>query len=223
MARSEQPDASATDTQLDMFGAPPAQNYDPDPESVRAELNGILARARVPPRLSPRIPAKSRSTAPSSHRWPTGCPTRKPSGCGASSRRSWLGWKLLERRRPGKLSPFPSPSELGPRLFPLARLRHDAGITFVARDAPCSHPCLPARRVPASAAAQPRNAGTPPTRRPWAPGNSRRRRCRWRRRRGRGSLRPSSRRWSRTPDRSGRSVRCRFRPCASTPWPRRRR
>lgn len=48
--------ADATETeqgkpagQLDMFGAPPAQNYDPDPESVRAELNDILARARAAP------------------------------------------------------------------------------------------------------------------------------------------------------------------------------
>ena len=49
MARSEQPDASSTDTQLDMFGAPAARSYDPDPESVRAELNDILARARAAP------------------------------------------------------------------------------------------------------------------------------------------------------------------------------
>jgi len=32
-----------------MFGAPPAQSYDPDPDSVRAELNDILARARAAP------------------------------------------------------------------------------------------------------------------------------------------------------------------------------
>ena len=32
--------------QPDMFGAPPAQNYDPDPASVRAELNDILSQAR---------------------------------------------------------------------------------------------------------------------------------------------------------------------------------
>jgi hypothetical protein len=32
-----------------MFGAPPAQSYDPDPASVRAELMGILARARAAP------------------------------------------------------------------------------------------------------------------------------------------------------------------------------
>jgi hypothetical protein len=36
--------------QLDMFGAPPAQTYDPDPESVRAELHDILARARAAPK-----------------------------------------------------------------------------------------------------------------------------------------------------------------------------
>jgi hypothetical protein len=49
MDRSDQTDGSAGQPQLDMFGAPPAQNYDPDPESVRAELNGILARARAAP------------------------------------------------------------------------------------------------------------------------------------------------------------------------------
>ena len=32
-----------------MFGAPPAQSSDPDPESVRAELNEILAKARAAP------------------------------------------------------------------------------------------------------------------------------------------------------------------------------
>jgi hypothetical protein len=35
--------------QLDMFGSPPAQNYDPDPEDVRAELIEVLARARAAP------------------------------------------------------------------------------------------------------------------------------------------------------------------------------
>jgi hypothetical protein len=35
--------------QLDMFGSPPAQSYDPDPESVRAELLAILAKARAAP------------------------------------------------------------------------------------------------------------------------------------------------------------------------------
>jgi len=37
--------------QLDMFGAPPAENYDPDPESVRAELIEILAKARAAPEV----------------------------------------------------------------------------------------------------------------------------------------------------------------------------
>jgi hypothetical protein len=49
MTGSDQTDAIAADTQLDMFGAPSAQTYDPDPESVRTELNGILAKARAAP------------------------------------------------------------------------------------------------------------------------------------------------------------------------------
>ena len=47
MAHSDQSDTTAAEAQLDMFGAPPAQNYDPDPASVRAELNDILAQARA--------------------------------------------------------------------------------------------------------------------------------------------------------------------------------
>ncbi len=55
MAPSEQPDAKefgphgSNHRQLDMFGSPPAQCYDPDPESVRAELLGILAKAKAAP------------------------------------------------------------------------------------------------------------------------------------------------------------------------------
>ena len=49
MARDDQPEPSAGQSQLDMFGAPPAQSYDPDPESVRAELMEILAKARAAP------------------------------------------------------------------------------------------------------------------------------------------------------------------------------
>ncbi len=49
MARSEETDRSATATQIDMFGAPPAQSYDPNPDSVRAELEDVLARARAAP------------------------------------------------------------------------------------------------------------------------------------------------------------------------------
>ena len=48
MARSDQSDPFVK-SQIDMFGAPPAQSYDPDPDSVRAELNDILARARAAP------------------------------------------------------------------------------------------------------------------------------------------------------------------------------
>ena len=32
-----------------MFGSPPAQSYDPDPEKVRAELLAILAKAKAAP------------------------------------------------------------------------------------------------------------------------------------------------------------------------------
>jgi hypothetical protein len=49
MTSIDQPDIAAGEDQLDMFGAPPAQSYDPDPESVRAELKDILARARAAP------------------------------------------------------------------------------------------------------------------------------------------------------------------------------
>jgi hypothetical protein len=47
MARIDRQDALVTADQLDMFGAPPAQSYDPDPACVRAELNDILAQARA--------------------------------------------------------------------------------------------------------------------------------------------------------------------------------
>lgn len=45
--------------QLDMFGSPPPQNYDPDPEDVRAELIEILACARAAPQVP--WPAKEAS------------------------------------------------------------------------------------------------------------------------------------------------------------------
>ena len=49
MARDDQLEPSSSRSQLDMFGAPPAQSYDPDPESVRVELMEILAKARAAP------------------------------------------------------------------------------------------------------------------------------------------------------------------------------
>lgn len=49
MARDDQAEPSAGQSQLDMFGAPPARSYDPDPESVRAELMQVLAKARAAP------------------------------------------------------------------------------------------------------------------------------------------------------------------------------
>ena len=42
-----------------MFGSPPRQNYDPDPEDVRAELIEILAKARAAPEVP--WPAKEAS------------------------------------------------------------------------------------------------------------------------------------------------------------------
>ncbi len=49
MMDADQTARTTTASQLDMFGAPPAQNYDPDPESVRAELMQVLAKARAAP------------------------------------------------------------------------------------------------------------------------------------------------------------------------------
>jgi hypothetical protein len=49
MARDDQPEPSTGKAQLDMFGAPAARSYDPDPESVRAELMAILAKAKAAP------------------------------------------------------------------------------------------------------------------------------------------------------------------------------
>ncbi len=48
MARTEDPDMFATETQSDLFGAdaaPPA--YRPDPDKVRSRLHKILAEARA--------------------------------------------------------------------------------------------------------------------------------------------------------------------------------
>jgi hypothetical protein len=49
MARDDQSEPLPGRSQLDMFGAPPAQSYDPDPESVRAELLQVLAKAKAAP------------------------------------------------------------------------------------------------------------------------------------------------------------------------------
>jgi hypothetical protein len=58
-------------SQLDMFGAPPAQSYDPDPADVRAELNDLLAQARAAKVLpwSPARAALLRSIFPQMANW----------------------------------------------------------------------------------------------------------------------------------------------------------
>ena len=64
MAHADQSDAqfgyhSSDPRQLDMFGPPPGRSYDPDPDEVRAELMGILAKARAAPEVP--WPAKEAS------------------------------------------------------------------------------------------------------------------------------------------------------------------
>jgi len=49
MTRIAQQNTLVAQSQLDMFGPPPAQSYNPDPTSVRAELEEILAKARAAP------------------------------------------------------------------------------------------------------------------------------------------------------------------------------
>jgi hypothetical protein len=50
---------SSDPRQLDMFGPPPEPSYEPDPDEVRAELMGILAKARAAPQVP--WPAKEAS------------------------------------------------------------------------------------------------------------------------------------------------------------------
>lgn len=47
MARSDQTDLFATQEQADLFGAEEAADYRPDPDTVRAQLQNILAQARA--------------------------------------------------------------------------------------------------------------------------------------------------------------------------------
>jgi hypothetical protein len=57
--------------QLDMFGSPPVQSYDPDPESVRSELLEILAKARAAPdaRWDPREASLYSTVFPQMANW----------------------------------------------------------------------------------------------------------------------------------------------------------
>ena len=47
MARIDQQDTLVAEEQPDLFGAEPAPSYDPDPNRVRARLQGILAEAQA--------------------------------------------------------------------------------------------------------------------------------------------------------------------------------
>jgi hypothetical protein len=47
MARIDQQDTLVAEEQPDLFGAEPAPSYDPDPDKVRARLQGILAEAQA--------------------------------------------------------------------------------------------------------------------------------------------------------------------------------
>jgi hypothetical protein len=71
MARIDRQDALVAEEQLDMFGAPPAQSYDPDPERVRAELMEVLAKARAAPAQpwDPREAALYRTIFPQMANW----------------------------------------------------------------------------------------------------------------------------------------------------------
>ena len=47
MTGGDERDSFVSGAQADLFGAPPAQSYDPDPDKVRSELWSILAEARA--------------------------------------------------------------------------------------------------------------------------------------------------------------------------------
>lgn len=47
MSGETERDSFVPGDQADLFGAPPAQSYDPDPDKVRTELQGILAEVQA--------------------------------------------------------------------------------------------------------------------------------------------------------------------------------
>lgn len=51
MSRASTPDLFQTAAQPDLFGAPPAPAYRPDPDKVRSRLHKILAEARAAQKL----------------------------------------------------------------------------------------------------------------------------------------------------------------------------
>jgi hypothetical protein len=72
MASSRQPDLFQNDEQSDLFGEDsPTPEYRPDPDSVRAELNKILAEARAAQKLpwEPRTVLLYRTIFPQMTNW----------------------------------------------------------------------------------------------------------------------------------------------------------